>query len=81
MFRSMNRNEDRLLTLREVSRILRLSPPTLYKLLKERRLPGVKVGNQWRFRRAEILRWLEGTRIQAPVPPPPKYSGNNNGAA
>jgi len=60
----MMQDFDDLLTLKEVSKMLRLSPPTLYKLLKEGKIPAVKIGTQWRFHRKEILEWLEGSRVR-----------------
>lgn len=43
----------------ETASILRLSPVTVYRELVKRRLPGFKVGNQWRIRRDILDRWIE----------------------
>ncbi|MGB9754636.1 helix-turn-helix domain-containing protein [Roseiflexus castenholzii] len=40
-----------LLTTREVQDLLKLDRTTVYRMLKEGRLTGVKVGQQWRFHR------------------------------
>lgn len=50
---------DSLLTVKEVSALLRVSTQTLYKLLEQGRIPAVRVGNQWRFERQKVLDWLE----------------------
>jgi excisionase family DNA binding protein len=39
------------LTLDEVTEYLRVSKETVYKLAQRGKIPGTKVGNQWRFRK------------------------------
>ena len=48
-----------LLTLGEVSTFLKVPKSTIYKLARERRLPGHKVGKHWRFVREEIEAWVQ----------------------
>ena len=48
------------MTLREVADFLRVSPQTIYKLVKEGSIPAVKVGHQWRFDRRRVASWLSG---------------------
>lgn len=50
------RNGD-ILTLREASRYLRISPYALADLARGRKVPCFKVGRVWRFRRSTIERW------------------------
>jgi excisionase family DNA binding protein len=47
------------LTAREVARYLRVNQYTVYRLVTQKKLPAVKVGSQWRFRRSMLDRWLE----------------------
>jgi len=47
------------LTIDELSRYLRIPKSTLYKLVQESRIPGQKIGRQWRFSKEAIDRWLE----------------------
>ena len=47
-----------LLTLREVVHYLRVSKETVYRLVQSGRMPGVKVGGQWRFRKGDVDRFL-----------------------
>ena len=57
----MNRSqppEHEILTLEEVAEYLRLKPQTIYKWAQERRIPAVKLGKEWRFRRSIIDRWM-----------------------
>jgi excisionase family DNA binding protein len=53
------RIEDRLLTVKELAAYLNLNERTVLKLAAEGPLPAVKVGNQWRFRKAMIDAWLD----------------------
>jgi len=50
---------DEVLTIGELSRYLKISKSTLYKLAQEGSLPGQKVGKHWRFRKEAIDVWLE----------------------
>src|SRR6266478_2331178 len=53
------RSGDRLLTLKEMAAYLSVNERTLLKLVSEGDVPGVKIGNQWRFRKAMIDTWLD----------------------
>ena len=50
------RRADALLTTGDVARLLRVHPKHVYRLLR-RGLPGHRVGGEWRFLAAEVLRW------------------------
>ncbi len=50
---------DQILTLKEVAAYLKLAEKTAYKLAAEGKLPGFKVGGSWRFKAADIERWIE----------------------
>ena len=71
--------DDTFLTTEEVLDYLQVNLRTVYRLIKAGRIPAVRVGRQWRFRRADLDAWLEsqGTRkgrVAAPVkarPPMP----------
>lgn len=47
------------MTSEEVSQFLRICTPTVRRLAVQGKLPGFKVGRQWRFSRAKILAWAE----------------------
>jgi excisionase family DNA binding protein len=47
------------MTLREASHYLGISPDTLYKYLSEDRIPAFKLGNRWRFKKDLLDRWME----------------------
>lgn len=46
------------LTLEETAKYLKIAKPTLYRLLEDGKIPAFKVGNQWRFTKELIDKWL-----------------------
>jgi excisionase family DNA binding protein len=58
----MGARKNEVLTLEELSAYLRISKSTLYKLVREGKIPSQKIGRNWRFRKEAIDRWLEETR-------------------
>ena len=61
------------LTTEEVLEYLQINLRTVYRLIKAGKIPAVRVGRQWRFRKRDIDAWLDsqGTKPagQAPVVP------------
>ena len=51
-------NED-VMTIKEVAVFLKVKPVTIYKLLAEKRIPGIKISGAWRFRRFLIEQWID----------------------
>ena len=51
--------DDRLMTAKQLASYLNLNERTVLKLVADGSLPGVKLGNQWRFRKAMIDTWLD----------------------
>jgi excisionase family DNA binding protein len=49
--------QDEIFTIKELSEHLRVHPTTIYRLLRQGRLPGFRVGSNWRFNRAAIEKW------------------------
>ncbi len=47
------------LTVEEVAKRFNVNPTTVYRLAQRGRLPGFKVGNQWRFREVRLEEWVE----------------------
>ena len=47
------------LTIDELSAYLKIPKSTLYKLVREGKVPCQKIGRHWRFRKEAIDRWLE----------------------
>jgi excisionase family DNA binding protein len=55
----MDNEPSDVLTIEELSSYLKISKSTLYKLVREGKIPCQKVGRHWRFRKKAIDRWLE----------------------
>ncbi|HPP28651.1 MAG TPA: helix-turn-helix domain-containing protein [Phycisphaerae bacterium] len=60
----MSKKTPDVMTLDEVADYLRIPRSTVYKLAREGRIPGQKIGRQWRFRRAVVEHWLGDTESQ-----------------
>lgn len=54
------------LTTEEVLAYLQVNLRTVYRLIDAGKLPAVRVGRQWRFRRRDVDAWLDGQRQEAP---------------
>jgi excisionase family DNA binding protein len=71
--------DDTFLTTEEVLDYLQVNLRTVYRLIKAGKIPAVRVGRQWRFKRSDLDAWLDsqGTRkrqVAAPAerPAPPE---------
>ncbi|MGH7229190.1 MAG: helix-turn-helix domain-containing protein [Nitrospiraceae bacterium] len=51
-------SKDELLTVAETCRYLKVAPRTLYRYIQTRRMPGFKLGKEWRFVRSDLEQWL-----------------------
>lgn len=49
---------DDIFTIKEVAAYLKLAEKTVYRLAADEELPAFKVGGSWRFRKAEIDKWI-----------------------
>ena len=53
------------LTTEEVLEYLQVNLRTVYRLIKAGKIPAVRVGRQWRFRKRDIDAWLDSQRTQS----------------
>jgi excisionase family DNA binding protein len=66
--------DETFLTTEEVLEYLQVNLRTVYRLIKAGKIPAVRVGRQWRFRKRDIDAWLDsqrprgGPRQAAPAP-------------
>lgn len=66
---------DELWDVKVAASYLGLSTRTVYQFARDGRLPGIRVGGRWRFRRSDLDRWLEsnagriGRTSGTPTPP------------
>ena len=57
---------ESILTIQDVAALLKVPVSWIYDRLRESardRLPGYKLGKYWRFRRLEILAWLDARKV------------------
>ena len=66
-------NDEVFLTTEEVLEYLQVNLRTVYRLIKAGKIPAVRVGRQWRFRKRDIDAWLDSQR--------PARGGDRTGAA
>jgi excisionase family DNA binding protein len=65
--------DETFLTTEEVLEYLQVNLRTVYRLIKAGKIPAVRVGRQWRFRKRDIDAWLDSQRPRGggPRPAPP----------
>ena len=57
---------DKYITVAELSEYLQVHKITIYRMLKEQRLPAFRIGSDWRFNLETIKRWqLDRTKIDS----------------
>ena len=61
----MENEPDKILTVKELSVYLKIPKTTIYKLVREGKIPSQKIGRHLRFHREVIEEWMK--------------RGNNNG--
>lgn len=74
----MNRpDDDVFLTTEEVLEYLHVNLRTVYRLIKAGKIPAVRVGRQWRFRKRDIDAWLETQRPHTEGMPAAMHAASN----
>src|SRR5438045_8162879 len=77
--------DETFLTTEEVLEYLQVNLRTVYRLIKAGKIPAVRVGRQWRFRKRDIDAWLDSQRPRggggaAPRPQPATPARPSTGA-
>jgi excisionase family DNA binding protein len=72
--------DETFLTTEEVLEYLQVNLRTVYRLIKAGKIPAVRVGRQWRFRKRDIDAWLDSQRPRGasrvvPAGPRPATAG------
>jgi excisionase family DNA binding protein len=57
---------DEIMTVPTLALYLRCSQATIYRLVKERKIPAFKLGTDWRFFLSDIDEWIAGRRVIIP---------------
>jgi excisionase family DNA binding protein len=75
--------DESFLTTEEVLEYLQVNLRTVYRLIKAGKIPAVRVGRQWRFRKRDIDAWLESQRprggSRAAAAPPARQTAASGG--
>jgi excisionase family DNA binding protein len=61
-------HDDIFLTTEEVLAYLQVNLRTVYRLIKAGKIPAVRVGRQWRFRKRDIDAWFDAQRTATAAP-------------
>ena len=56
---------DDIMTVKELAEYLKIAKNTAYRFALEKRLPGFKVGEIWRFRKSQIDLWISAQKQKA----------------
>jgi excisionase family DNA binding protein len=76
--------DETFLTTEEVLEYLQVNLRTVYRLIKAGKIPAVRVGRQWRFRKRDIDAWLDSQRPRGgggrPAPAAPSRPANAGNA-
>ncbi len=59
--------DHEVLTVKEVSELLQISEATVYKMIKEGKIPSFQIGSDWRFLKHRLVRWMAEQSMGAPV--------------
>ena len=60
-------SEPEVLTVKEVCDLLRIHRSTIYRLVRQGRIPSFKIGKDWRFRTDLIMRWIAEQTKEPPL--------------
>jgi len=53
-------NTRQFLTLDEAAAMLQVSKRTLQRLIQRHKIPGLKIGGQWRVPESRFMKWVDG---------------------
>ncbi len=53
---------DEIYTLQELAKYLKIAEKTLYAYAQRGIVPGIRIGSAWRFRKNDIIAWLDRER-------------------
>lgn len=48
-----------IMTLEEVANYLKMKPQTIYSWAQDKKIPAVKIGKEWRFKKTIIDAWFD----------------------
>ena len=64
---AVNERSAEILTVFEAADFLQLSSRSVYRLLKERKIPAKKIMHKWRFEREQLREWVRSNTDGATI--------------
>ena len=64
----MPKQSEDIMTIEELSVYLKIPKSALYKQAQDGKIPGQKIGKQWRFARKAIDRWMNDDVFENMMP-------------
>lgn len=61
-----NISSEHLMTLKDVAEYLQIKERPMYQWAQQGKTPGFKLGNEWRFKKADIDMWIEERKRETP---------------
>ena len=58
-------NTSNLITPDELASILRMSKPSIYRLIEQRKIPFHKISGSLRFKLSDIEKYIDNARVEA----------------
>ena len=55
--------EDEIMTVPTLAEFLHCHQSTIYRLLKNKKIPAFKIGSDWRFIKASIIGWMQDSAV------------------
>jgi len=65
---------EKIVTVKELASLLKLTETTIYKLAWSKQLPGFKIGDSWRFEKGDISRLIRRKANGKEIQSTDKYS-------
>jgi excisionase family DNA binding protein len=57
--------DHEVLTVKEVSELLKIHESTIYKMAKEGRIPAFRLASEWRFLKDPLVHWIAEQTIRS----------------
>ena len=58
-----------ILTLEQAAEMLQLSARTVQRMVSKGKMPGRRIGGQWRFDRDQLREWVRGAEVEPATEP------------
>ncbi|WP_417447221.1 helix-turn-helix transcriptional regulator [Kangiella sp.] len=56
---------DKMLDVKELSALIKVSKSTIYRMVNDKAIPVVKIGNKRLFVLSDIRKWLEAQKVKS----------------